>query len=54
MYYSENNLGANRAIVNYNASVVETYNSTSILVRFEIQNVFFQFEKRSGVLQRQL
>jgi hypothetical protein len=32
-------------IVSYNASVVKIHNTTSSLVKFEIKNIFFYFEK---------
>jgi hypothetical protein len=38
--------------LSYNASVVNIYNATSSLVRFEIKNIFFCFEKRSSLPQR--
>jgi hypothetical protein len=36
----------------YNASVVNFYNATGSLARFENKNILFCFEKRSSLLQR--
>jgi hypothetical protein len=44
------NLGVNPTIASYNASVVNFYNGTGSLVRFEKK--LFYFEKRSRLLQR--
>jgi hypothetical protein len=44
--------GANPAIAGYNARVVNFYNSTGSLARFENKNMLFYFEKRSSPLQR--
>jgi hypothetical protein len=44
--------GANPTIASYNASVVKIYTTTCSLVRFEIKENFFNFEKRSSLLQR--
>jgi hypothetical protein len=41
--------GANTTIVSYNASVVNTYSTTSSLVRFDIKSIYFNFEKRSSL-----
>jgi hypothetical protein len=47
-----NTSGANPTIVSYNASVVNFYNATGSLARFENKNISFYFEKRSSLLQR--
>jgi hypothetical protein len=44
--------GANPTIVIYNARVVNFYNATGSLARFENKNILFCFEKRSSLLQR--
>jgi hypothetical protein len=44
--------GANPTIASYNASVVNFYNATGSLARFENENILFFFEKRSSLLQR--
>jgi hypothetical protein len=44
--------GANPTIVIYNASVVNFYNATGSLARFENKNILFYFVKRSSLLQR--
>jgi hypothetical protein len=44
--------GANPTIVIYNASVVNFYNATGSLARFENKNILFSFEKHSSLLQR--
>jgi hypothetical protein len=44
--------GANPKITSYNASVVNFYNATGSLARFENINILFCFEKRSSLLQR--
>jgi hypothetical protein len=41
--------GPNPTTSSYNASVVNFYNATSSLVRFEIKNIFFFFQKRSNL-----
>jgi hypothetical protein len=40
------NPGANPTIASYNASVVNFYNATGSLMRFENKNILFYFEKR--------
>jgi hypothetical protein len=44
--------GVNPTIASYNASVVNVYNGTGSLARFENKNILFYFEKRSSLLQR--
>jgi hypothetical protein len=44
--------GPNPTTSIYNASVVNFYNATGSLARFENQNILFYFEKRSSLLQR--
>jgi hypothetical protein len=44
--------GVNPTIANYNASVVNFYNATGSLARFENKNILFHFEKRCRLLQR--
>jgi hypothetical protein len=44
--------GANPTVVIYNASVVNFFNATGSLARFEIKNTLFYFEKCSSLLQR--
>jgi hypothetical protein len=44
--------GAKPTIECHNASAVKIYNATVSLVRFESKNIFFDFEKRSSLLQR--
>jgi hypothetical protein len=44
--------GANPTIAIYNASVVNFYNATGSLARFENKNILFSFEKHSSLLQR--
>jgi hypothetical protein len=44
--------GANPTIASHNASVVNSYNTTSSLARSEIKSIFLFFEKRSSLLQR--
>jgi hypothetical protein len=44
--------GANPTITSYSASVVNFYNATDSLARFENKIIFFYFEKRSSLLQR--
>jgi hypothetical protein len=44
--------GANPTIVIYSASVVNFYNATGSLARFENKNILLYFEKRSSPLQR--
>jgi hypothetical protein len=39
--------GSNPTTSIYNASVVNFYNATGSLARFENKNIFFFFEKRS-------
>jgi hypothetical protein len=39
-------------IVGYNASIVNFYNTTGSLERFENKNILFLFEKRISLLQR--
>jgi hypothetical protein len=46
------NTGANPTIASYNASAVKIYNATSSLLRFENENNFYKFEKRTSLLQR--
>jgi hypothetical protein len=43
------NPGADPTIASYNASTVKFYYSASSLVRFENNNVFFLYEKRSSL-----
>jgi hypothetical protein len=43
--YGKSAPGPNNPTSSYNASVVNFYNDTSSLVRFEIKNIFFYFEK---------
>jgi hypothetical protein len=43
--------GANPTIASYNASVVNFYNATGSLARFENKNILWYFEKRSSLLQ---
>jgi hypothetical protein len=56
LYWRENRLfpvsPANPTIVSYNPSVVNFYNATGSLARFENCNIFFFFEKRYSLLQR--
>jgi hypothetical protein len=44
--------GANPTIASYNVSVVNFYNATGSLARFESKNILYYFEKRSSLLQR--
>jgi hypothetical protein len=44
--------GANPTIASYNASIVNFYNATGSLARFENKNIIFYFLKRSSLLQR--
>jgi hypothetical protein len=44
--------GANPTIASYNASVVNFYNATGSLARFENKNIIFYFSKHSSLLQR--
>jgi hypothetical protein len=44
--------GANPTTSIYNASVVNFYNATGSLARFENKNILFYFEKRSSLQQR--
>jgi hypothetical protein len=41
--------GANPTIASYNASVVNFYNATGSLARFENKNISFSFEKRCRI-----
>jgi hypothetical protein len=43
--------GANPTTASYNASVVNFYNATGSLERFENKNILCYFEKRSSLLQ---
>jgi hypothetical protein len=47
---SENMPGANPTIGISNASVVNFYNASGSLARFENKNILFYFEKRSRLL----
>jgi hypothetical protein len=49
--YSHPFSGANPTIASYNASVVNFYNATGSLARFEKKNIIFYFLKRSSLLQ---
>jgi hypothetical protein len=51
-HYVNKRSGANPTIVIYNASVVNFYNATGSLARFENKNILFYFEKHSSLLQR--
>jgi hypothetical protein len=44
--------GANPTTASYNASVVNFYNATDSLARFENKIVFFYFQKRTSLPQR--
>jgi hypothetical protein len=44
--------GANPTNVIYNSSVVNFYNATGSLARFENKNILFTFKKHSSLLQR--
>jgi hypothetical protein len=44
--------GANPTFASYNASVVNFYNATGTLARFENKNIIFYILKRSSLLQR--
>jgi hypothetical protein len=44
--------GANPTVASYNASVVNFYNATGSLSRFENKNILLYFEKCSSLLQR--
>jgi hypothetical protein len=44
--------GADPTIISYNTSVVNFYNTTSRLMRFEITVTFFYYEKHSSLLPR--
>jgi hypothetical protein len=44
--------GANPTIASYNASVLNFYNATGSLARFDNKNMSFNCEKRSSLLQR--
>jgi hypothetical protein len=46
-----NSSGANPATVSFDASAVKIYDAASSLLRFEIKNIVFYFEKRSSLLQ---
>jgi hypothetical protein len=42
-FFQISNSGANPTIASYNATVVNFYNATGSLVRFENKNIFFYF-----------
>jgi hypothetical protein len=50
----KNTSGANPTIASYNASVVNFYNATGSLERFENKNILFNFEKHCSILHKTL
>jgi hypothetical protein len=49
LLFSNRDTGTNPTTSIYNASVVNFYNATGSLARFENKNIFSYFEKRSSL-----